>query len=346
MAALPATTADAMRLLRHPSRTPLDCQGAVVAIGNFDGVHRGHRSLLDKAQQLAREAKAPWGMVTFEPHPRSYFAPDLPPFRLTPLRPKAQLLQSLGLEVLWILRFNAALANLTPQEFAQDVLAKGLKLRHVVVGENFRFGHTRAGDVQALIDFGRQFGFAVTRMDMAAAPGQSQEIYSSSLVRDYLRAGNPTRAALLLGRYWEITGRVQHGAKRGRQLDMPTANIRLGRDTLRPAFGIYAARVALDEGERFRWVPGVANLGISPMFNYEEPLLEVHLIDFAGDLYGRHLRVALIDYLRPEQNFDSLQDLKAQMAEDLRRARATLAWEDWQGSWPASAFLIPRPGEP
>lgn len=334
-----------MRLLRHSSPTPADCRNAVVAIGNFDGIHRGHRALLEKAKEVARDAAAPWGMVTFEPHPRRFFSPDLPPFRLTPLRIKAQLLQSIGLEVLWILRFNQALAKLSPEAFARSVLAEGLQLQHVVAGENFRFGYKRAGDVEALSNFGRRFGFGVTRMTMATAPGQPQEVYSSSLVRDYLRSGNPTRAALLLGRYWEIAGRVRHGAKRGRLLEMPTANIRLGRDTLRPAFGIYAVRVALQEGEKTRWVPGVANLGISPMFNYEEPLLEVHLIDFSGDLYGRHLRVALIDYLRPEQNFDSLEALKVQMKEDLRRARMTLSWEDWEGSWPASPFLPLRPGE-
>src|SRR5699024_4944342 len=159
--------------------------------------------LLAKAKQLAQEANAPWGMVTFEPHPRRFFAPELPPFRLTPLRIKAQLLQSLGLEVLWILRFNRALASLSPEAFARDVLSEGLALQHVVAGENFRFGHKRAGDVGALREFGQRFGFGVTQMDMAAAPGQSQEVYSSSLVREYLKAGNPTRAALLLGRYWE-----------------------------------------------------------------------------------------------------------------------------------------------
>jgi len=345
MVASPTVRADRMRLLRHTFPTPADCRGAVTAIGNFDGIHRGHRFLLDKAREIAQEADAPWGMVTFEPHPRRFFAPDLPPFRLTPLRLKAQLLKTLGLEVLWVLRFDHKLAGLSPEAFARDVLAEGLALKHVVAGENFRFGHKRAGDVEALTDFGRNFGFGVTRMEMAAAPGQSQEIYSSSLVRDYLKAGNPTRAALLLGRYWEISGRVQHGAKRGRDLGMPTANIRLGRDTLRPAFGIYAVRAAIQEGERTRWIPGVANLGISPMFNYVEPLLEVHLIDFSGDLYGKHLRVALIDYLRPELTFESLDGLKEQMEDDLRRARATLAWEDWQGDWPASSFLPNRPGE-
>src|SRR5690625_3708176 len=265
-----------MRLLRHSAPTPADCRGAVVAIGNFDGIHRGHRALLQKARQIAEAADAPWGMVTFEPHPRRFFSPGLPPFRLTPLRIKAQLLQSLGLDILWILRFVATLAVLSPQAFARDVLAEGLALKHVVAGENFRFGHKRTGDVESLSRLGRRFAFGVTRVDMTAAPGQAQEIYSSSLVRDYLKAGNPTRAALLLGRYWEIGGRVQHGAKRGRELGVPTANILLGRDTLRPAFGIYAVRVALPDNGVTRWLPGVANIGISPMFDYAEPLLEVH----------------------------------------------------------------------
>ncbi|WP_366555863.1 bifunctional riboflavin kinase/FAD synthetase [Aquibaculum sediminis] len=339
-----------MRLIRHPRATPPECRNAVAVIGNFDGIHRGHMHLLEHARALATARNAPWGMVTFEPHPRRLFAPDLAPFRLTPLRVKARLLQSLGVEVLWVLRFNRALAGLTPEAFAREVLHEGLALKHVVVGANFRFGNRRAGDVDALQQYGQSFGFGVSGLGMASAPGQAQEVYSSSLVRDYLQAGNPTRAALLLGRYWEIEGRVHHGAKRGRELGFPTANILLGRDTLRPAFGIYAVRVAVEgassEGRSTtRWLPGVANLGISPMFNYAEPLLEVHLIDYQGDLYGRHLRVAFIDYLRPEARFDSLDALKNQMTEDLRRARATLAWEDWQGNWPASSFLPIRPGE-
>lgn len=334
-----------MRLLRHHRPTPTDCRNAVVVIGNFDGIHRGHRALLDRAKAIAQEAAAPWAMLTFEPHPRRLFAPDLPPFRLTPFRIKARLLQTLGLEILWVLRFDRKLAGLSAEAFAQKVLADGLNVGHVVVGANFRFGHKRGGDVPLLTRLGERMGFGVSALDMAAAPGQASEVYSSSLVREYLKAGNPTRAALLLGRYWEIEGRVHHGAKRGRTLGFPTANVVLGRDTLRPAFGIYAVRVAIEEAGSTHWLPGVANLGISPMFNYAEPLLEVHLLDFEGDLYGRHLRVALIDYLRPEQHFDDLESLKAQMAEDLRRARATLAWEDWQQNWPTSSFLPLRPGD-
>jgi len=334
-----------VRLLRHHAPTPAALRGAVVAIGNFDGIHRGHRRLLEQAEAIARETGAPWAMLTFEPHPRRLFAPDLPPFRLTPFRVKVRLLQALGLDALWVLRFDRTLAGLPAEAFAERVLAEGLGARHVVVGENFRFGHRRGGDVALLRTLGERLGFGVTAVGMAAAPGQSSEVYSSSLVRDYLRDGNPTRAALLLGRYWEIEGRVQHGAKRGRELGFPTANLALGRDTLRPAFGIYAVRAAIEERDGTRWLPGVANLGISPMFDYAEPLLEVHLLDFAGDLYGRHLRVALIDYLRAEQRFDDLEALKAQMAEDLRRARATLAWEDWQEAWPTSPFLPLRPGE-
>lgn len=218
----------------------------------------------------------------------------------------------------------------------QSVLVDGLQVRHVVVGDNFRFGRKRQGDVAMLTALGASLGFAVSAVQRVTGPGG--EPYSSTLIREYLKTGNPTRAALLLGRYWEIEGRVQPGAKRGRGLGFPTANLALG-DSLRPAFGVYAVRVALEESDRPTWHAGVANLGISPMFAYREPLLEVHLFGFHGDLYGRHLRVALIDYLRPEMTFDSLDGLTAQMHEDVKRAQATLSWETWEAEWPVSRFI-------
>jgi len=324
-----------MRLYRHYEGIPAPDRGAVVAIGSFDGVHRGHQAVIGKARRLAQEFEAPSGVVTFEPHPRRVLQPDLPPFLLTSFRVKTRLIQSLGVDALYALAFNRRLASLTAEEFARDVLGQGLGIRHIVVGDDFRFGRKRQGDVALLSQFGRQLGFGVTPIRPVLAAGQ--EPYSSTQVRQQLVQGKPTRAALLLGRYWEIEGRVLHGAKRGRTLGFPTANIGLG-EILRPAFGVYAVRAALDRaGER--WLAGVANIGISPMFDPREPLLEVHLFDFEGDLYGQHLRVALVDHLREERVFESIDALRRQMDEDAHRAKVTLAWEDWDNTWPASPFM-------
>lgn len=334
-----------MRLFRHHQNLPAAVQGAVVAIGNFDGVHRGHQAVIGKACRLAEEFGAPTGVLTFEPHPRQFFQPDQPAFRLTPFRVKTRLIGTLGVDALFALPFNQALASLGAEEFARDVLGpEGLAARHLVVGENFHFGRKRQGDAAMLTQLGRRYGFGVTCVQRLLAGGS--EPYSSTHVREQLQAGNPTRAALLLGRYWEIEGRVLHGAKRGRDLGYPTANIDL-EEILQPLFGVYAVRARLDREEddpaSGQWLAGVANIGISPMFATDRPLLEVHLFDYDGNLYGKHLRVALVDYLRPEMTFPSIAALKEQMAEDSRRARVTLAWEEWDDLWPASPFMAAGP---
>ncbi len=339
------TSSGTMRLFRHHQSIPHELQGAVVAIGNFDGVHRGHQAVIGKARRLALEFGAPTGVLTFEPHPRQYFQPELPPFRLTPFRVKTRLIETLGVDAIFALPFNQQLASLSAEAFVQEVLGSGgLGVRHLVVGDNFHFGRKRQGDSALLAQLGRQHGFGVTALQRLMAAGT--EPYSSTHVRQQLQVANPTRAALLLGRYWEIEGRVLHGAKRGRELGYPTANIAMD-DFLLPSFGVYAVRVRLDraEGERGggAWIAGVANIGLSPMFNNEKPLLEVHLFDYDGDLYGKHLRVALVDYLRPELVFDDLEGLKRQMAADSERARGTLAWEEWDNDWPASPFMATGP---
>ena len=330
----------AMRLYRHYEHIPDSDRGGVVAIGSFDGVHRGHQAVIGKTRRLAQEFEAPAAVITFEPHPRRVLQPDLPPFLLTTFRVKTRLIQALGIDSLFALTFNQRLAKLTAEEFGHNVLAEGLAVRHVVVGDDFRFGSQRKGDTALLTQLGRQYGFGVTAVRPIMAAGQ--EPYSSTQVRQQLKQGKPTRAALLLGRYWEIEGRVLHGAKRGRGLGYPTANIGLG-EILQPAFGVYAVRAALDLATHDhmgqRWLAGVANIGISPMFDPREPLLEVHLFDFDGDLYGKHLRVALVDYLREERVFDSVDALRRQMDEDSNRAKVTLAWEDWDNAWPASPFM-------
>ncbi len=325
-----------MAIYRHTTDLPDEALGAVIAIGNFDGVHRGHQAVIDQAVRLARELKTSLGVLTFEPHPRRFFRPDSPPFQLTSFRLKLRLLAALGVDNVFVLPFNQALSELSAEDFVRQILVEGLRARHVLVGDNFFFGHQRGGDTALLERLGREHGFGVTIM--RRIEGTTGEAYSSTGIRDYLTAGNPTRAALLLGRYWEIEGRVQSGAKLGRELGFPTANIALG-EVLEPAYGVYAVRAGVDRGGQTVWHPGVANIGIRPMIEGDEPLLEVHLFDFDEDLYGQHMRVALVDYLRPEMTFDDMETLRVQIVEDSRRARVILDWEDWDPAWPASPFM-------
>jgi len=325
-----------MQVLRHFENVPEDLKNSVVAIGSFDGIHRGHQEVIGKAGRLAHELGAPQAVLTFEPHPRSFFAPDATPFRLTPFRTRAQLIEALGVDLLVVLHFDEALSLMSAEDFAATVLGAGLGVRHVVVGDNFRFGHKRQGDVDLLRRLARQYGFDVSVIERIRGPGGDP--YSSSLIRQYLQQGNPTRAALLLGRYFEIEGRVQRGQALGRDLGYPTANIELG-DMLLPAFGVYAVRAAIDHGGTARWQAGVANLGVRPTVGASGPLLEVHLFDFDEEIYGLHMRVALVEFQRPEVKFDSLEAMRLQMREDEHQARLTLAWEDWDASWPASPFM-------
>lgn len=325
-----------MLVFRHHSDLPEEARGSVLAIGNFDGIHKGHQAVISKAARLAAELEAPHGVLTFEPHPRRFFRPDIEPFRLTPFRIKARLIEALGVDLLYVLSFDTKLSSLSAERFVREVLVGGLGVRHVVVGDDFAFGADRQGDTGMLERMGRSLGFGLTVVTRVGGP--AAEIYSSTRVREYLKAGNPTRAARVLGRYFEIEGRVQPGEQRGRNLGYPTANVDLG-ETTHPAFGVYAVRAGVERDEKTTWHDGAANLGIRPMFKSDRPLLEVHLFDFNQDLYGAHLRVALVDYLRPEMSFADVDELKQQMAEDVRRARVILAQEDWDSSWPASPFM-------
>lgn len=321
-----------MKLFRHWD-LPADAKGSVVVIGNFDGVHLGHQVVIREAAAVARELKAPLAVLSFEPHPRAVFRPDDPPFRLTPFRIRARQLEALGIDIHVCLHFDLDFARRSADWFAQTVLAEGLGARHVAIGYDFCFGHNRQGNAETLLGYGRRHGFGVTVVTQAS--DESGGVYSSSRIRQLLKDGKPREAALLLGRPWEIEGRVEHGDKRGRQLNYPTANVMLN-DYLRPAYGVYAVRAAVDEGPVSGggadsaadagpiWYDGVANLGIRPMWQTDEPMLEAHLFDFSGDLYGRHLRVELVEYLRGEMKFDDIGALVRQMDRDSAEARKRL----------------------
>ena len=325
-----------MAIFRHTAGLPDSARGAVVAVGNFDGVHRGHQAVIAEIKRISERLGRPAAVLTFEPHPRRFFRPQDPPFQLTSFRLKARLLESLGVDHVFFLTFNEALSRVSAADFVQEILVRDLAVAHVAVGDNFHFGHKRQGNVAFLRAAGQGAGFGVTVLTRVLSP--IGEAYSSTSVRDYLKAGDPNRAASLLGRYWELEGRVQEGARLGRTLGFPTANIALA-DCLEPAYGVYAVSAGIDRGDETVWHPGVASLGVRPTVDGIDPLLEVFLFDFEGDLYGQHMRVALLDYLRPEVKFGDLEALKVQMKEDARRARVILAAEQWEAGWPAGPFL-------
>ena len=310
-----------MKVFRHYTDIPDAYRGAVVALGNFDGVHRGHQALIGFARQLAEERGAPLGVIAFEPHPQEFFRPGGESFRLTPFRAKARRLAETGADAMFALHFDAEMAGKSAQDFVLDVLVAGLGVGCVVVGPDFQFGKGRAGDFAVLAYMGEMEGFGVEKFDAVTADGEK---ISSTQIREALKAGKPEEAARLLGHPWAVEGRVEHGDARGRTIGVPTANMHLN-DCLAPAYGIYAARATVYEDDRAVLTrDGVANFGIRPMFETPVPLLETWLFDFAADLYGRHLAVELVAYLRPEAKFDTLEALKAQISEDAEAARAAL----------------------
>lgn len=307
-----------MHIHRDWTGLPATARGASVAMGNFDGVHLGHRAVIAAA---AHAADAPLGILTFEPHPREYFAPDAPPFRLMNSEARANRLARLGVEQLYELPFGPVLAGLSPEAFARDVLVEGLGVRHVTVGADFCFGKKRAGNVQTLADLGAQLGFGVTAVPLLGERGRD---YSSTAIRRALTEGRTREAEKMLGHWHRIEGEVVHGEKRGRDFGWPTANMRMEGLHL-PRLGVYAVLVDVLTGTDRLSCQGVASLGVRPMFGRNAPNLEVHLFDFDGDLYGQHLSVALVEFLRDEEKFDGVEALIDQIAADAGQARSVLA---------------------
>lgn len=296
-------------------------RGASVAMGNFDGIHLGHQSVIDHA----RGQGAPLGVITFEPHPREFFAAragkTLAPFRLMNPEARANRLAKLGVERLFELPFAAELADMTAERFARDVLAEGLGISHVAVGGDFRFGKGREGDAQTLEALGREYGFGVTIAPLLHVDGVEA---SSTAIRTALSEGRPGDAAAMLGHLHRIEGEVLHGDKRGRDLGYPTANMSVAGLHL-PKLGVYAVKFDVLTGPHRGQYRGAASLGVRPMFGENGPNLETFIFDFDGSLYGEHVSVALVEYLRPEMKFDSLEALTEQMAADCARARDVLA---------------------
>ena len=290
-------------------------RGCVATIGNFDGVHLGHKAVLGQLAEKARTLSVPALVMIFEPQPQEFFAPEKVPARLTRLREKLRALDLDQVNRVLCVRFDARFAAITAEQFVEGILRDGLDVRYLVVGDDFRFGHRRQGDFAFLQAMGRQHGFEVARRDTFSMDGVR---VSSSRVRDALEHGDLEHARGLLGYVFNMTGRVAHGDKRGRTIGYPTANIYLHRRSV-PLQGVFAVRVA---GVDHQPLPGVANVGVRPTVGgLKMPILEVHLFDFDGDIYGRHVRVDFLHRIRAEKRFGSLDELTTQIHADAQQAR-------------------------
>jgi riboflavin kinase / FMN adenylyltransferase len=307
-----------MERLDGGSAVPERLRGGIVALGNFDGFHLGHQAVVRRAVERARAEGRPILVATFDPHPVRFFRPDTPPFRLTTLDQRERLFGEAGADAMIVFRFDAVLAATVAQEFISERLLGLIGAAGVVTGEDFTFGRGRGGNIAVLAEAGTRLGFSV---DAVGPVCDAEGPISSSRVREALVAGEPEEAARLLTRPFAIEGLVEHGDKRGREIGYPTANLPLGK-YLRPRFGIYAVRGRLADG---RVLEGAANLGVRPTFEPPKELLEPYFFDFDGDLYGQTIEVELVSFLRPEERFESLDDLIRQMDADCAEARRRLA---------------------
>jgi riboflavin kinase/FMN adenylyltransferase len=294
-------------------------RGAATALGNFDGVHRGHQQVIAEAAKAALALKAPLGVITFDPHPRRLFRPGEPAFRLMTIAQQARVLSGMGVDILYLLPFDFQMASFSDKEFVEQVLVEGLGVKHVAAGFDISFGKGRTGSPEALSAYGRQNGFGVSIAEPVAS--QAGDKFSSTAVRDALRDGQPETAARILGRPFAIEGVVRRGQQLGRQLGFPTANVEIV-DYVVPKLGVYATRTRLPDG---RVVPGVANLGNNPTTGMVETRLETWLFDFDEDLYGQVIETQLIAFLRPELKFDGIALMIAQIRLDEAQARAIVA---------------------
>lgn len=315
---LPTSYSRRMERLTCDRPVPVRLRGGVVALGNFDGFHRGHQAVVGAAVAHGRATGRPVLVASFDPHPVRYFRPDVPPFRLTTLEQRAELFAAAGADAMLIFDFNEVLANVSAADFVSEWLIARAGAAHVVTGQDFTFGKGRAGNVAVLSELGAAHGLTAQAIGPVSDEGGP---ISSSRIREALIAGDPVEAARLLTRPYRIQGIVQHGDKLGRTIGFPTANIAMDR-YLRPKYGIYAVRGLLPDG---RVLHGAANVGIRPTFDPPKELLEVYFFDFAESLYDQCIEVEMIAWLRPEAKFDSLDALSAQMDKDCAEAKLMLA---------------------
>lgn len=317
-----------MRLYRRFEGLGPEARGLAVALGNFDGVHRGHQAVIGAAELAARRLNTRPAVLTFEPHPRSVLQPDRAPGRLQTPADKLRVLDDAGIAAVFMLRFDRLLAAMPAEDFVERVLWRGLRVAHLSIGHDFVFGKGRGGNAKMLEAAAQAHGFSLSVVEPRA---DGDTIFSSTAIRAAITGGDMVRAARLLGRPWSVSGRVRGGDRRGRTIGFPTANVAIGR-YVEPATGVYAIRVnvAPGRGPGGEVLPGghfggVANFGRRPTFDKRDLLLEAHLFDFAGDLYGRRVEIAFIERIRPERRFDGIEALKAQIAADAEQARSLLA---------------------
>ena len=303
-----------MKIIRDYTFLNKEDKGACVAIGNFDGVHKGHLSVIELARAAAKTLKTAFGVITFEPHPRAYFQLTSKPFRLMSAEARASQLEKVGINNLYELQFNSALSSLSADQFINDVLVNGLGVKHIVVGEDFCFGKNRSGSVKMLEDYGRKLGFGVT---IAPLVEDNKGIFSSTSIRNAITDGRPDDAAHMLGHWYRIEGTVISGDQRGRELGYPTANMSLDGLHL-PKFGVYAVIADILTGPYKGRFFGAASLGERPTFGVNIPNLETFIFDFSGDIYEEELSIALVSFQRPELKFDNLDDLIKQMDQDCK----------------------------
>ena len=306
-----------MHRLTHDQPFPESLRGAIIALGNFDGFHLGHQAVVGRAVQWGAHERRPVIVATFDPHPVRHFRPDTPPFRLTTLDQRERMFAAAGADAMLVFNFGAELASTTAEDFVGEILAKRFSAAGVVTGEDFTFGKGRGGNAAVLKELGAAHGIVAETVAPVLLDGQR---ISSGLIREALQAGDPATAIHMLTRPFAIESEVIHGNKRGRTFGWPTANMQLG-NYLRPAYGVYAVRVRLHDDREY---DGVANLGHRPMFEPEE-LLEAHLFDFDGDLYGQPIEVALHHYIRPEARFDNIDQLIEQIGHDAEEAKRLLS---------------------
>lgn len=313
-----------MELFRHFDNISKDHKKSVLALGNFDGFHKGHKVVVGEAGRIARDNNLPLGVFTTEPHPRSYFNPNQPNYRLTPFRERSRLLEGFGVDVHFVPHFDKILSSMSPSDFIEEVLVNKIGVSHVVTGYDYKFGSKRAGDTGLLIKSGKEYGFGVSIIEPVnvGVEGAAGEIYSSTLIRDSLKEGKARRAAALLGHWWTVNGKVVEGDKRGRTIGFPTANVEF-HESIVPHHGVYAVRVLFEQTGKV--IEGVANVGTRPTFDKTGELLEVHLFDFTEEIYNSHIQVNFVGFIRSEKKFEGLEQLKSQIEMDCKVAKGLLS---------------------
>lgn len=302
-----------MKIITNYEACPLDARGAAIALGNFDGVHRGHQEIIRITKEISRNNSIPSAVMTFEPHPASIFKPNLPPNRITPFPAKSKKISELGIDIIFAFKFDEAFSKITAQKFVDNILINKLAAKSIVIGYDFIFGHNREGNAKFLEQKSSSSGFSLTIVEPVKQNEKNGEIYSSTKIRQFLQNGEIEKANNFLGYNYFIYGKVEHGEKRGREIGYPTANIYLT-DHLRPKFGVYQVRVKIDKSDK--WLPAIASIGCKPTYDDNREVLEVFIFDFNDDIYNKEIQVEFLKFIREEIRFSDTPSLMNQIKTD------------------------------